>query len=77
MEVRDQLQTGLAKLDADGIVNILDKINPKILGDHKELKTELYLLKLYKMIRDKGDPAAILEFASQSITAEIKNSVEL
>lgn len=69
------MQKTLSKLDADGIVSILDGINPKILADNKDLKVEIQLLKLYKIIRDKGDPSEIIEFASQRITPDIKTSV--
>lgn len=73
--MREQLQKTLMKLDAEGMINILDKINPRILGENRDLKAEILLMKLYKLIRDKRDPAEVLEFASGTVTTEIKNTV--
>lgn len=72
MEVREQLQKALAKFDADNIAKILDVINPKILAESRDLRTEILMLKLYKLIRDKSDPVEIIELATHRITPEIK-----
>jgi hypothetical protein len=70
------LSNKLSKLDSEGIIEVLNKVNTKILEENKDLRVEMNLIKLYRLIMNKTDPDEVITFATECITSDIKCLVD-
>lgn len=77
LEARDQLNKRVNNQDAQGVAEILNKTNPKIMADLPLLKAELLLLDFYSKILQGQDSSELFEFASSKVTPVVKDYPEL
>lgn len=77
LDIRDTLSHKLEKLDSEGIIEVLNSVNPKILDENQDLKAEMSLIKLYRLIVNKHDPESVIDFATEHVTLQVKHSVIL
>lgn len=63
--------------DAKGVIEILNKTNPKIIEELPQLTAELLLLELYSKIMHGEDVSEVFEFAADKVTPQVKDYPDL